>query len=368
MQRTMSTRCLPRRVALSSAVIVCLLCNAFVARTVSAQSGPPSLAGIAAYGGPDRTARLIAGAKQEGEVTVYTSETVDDEAALSAAFRKKYGLRLNLWRGSANDILQRTVTEARGGRFAVDTIETGAITMESLEREQLLQRAESPAFADLKPEAIRPHHEWIGTRYNVFVAAYNTGAVNKSDLPKSYADLTNPKWKGKLGVEAESSDWFGTLTEAMGGERGVALFRNIVAQNGISVRRGHTLLANLVVSGEVPLAISTYLYKVAQLKGRGAPIDWFAIPPVVARFEGVGVARHAPHPYAAMLYFDFMLTDAQAILAGRDFLPASAKVPPSAAAALPPGTALTFIDPGKALDQNQKWSTSYRQIIMNQAP
>jgi iron(III) transport system substrate-binding protein len=334
----------------------------------AAQSGPPSLAEIAAYNGPDRTARLIAGAKKEGEVDIYTSETIDDVAALDAAFQEKYGVRLKLWRGSANDILQRAVLEARGGRFAVDTIETGAITMESLQRELLLQRVISPAFADLKPEAIRPHHEWTGTRYNVFVAAYNTAAVNKSDLPKSYADLANPRWKDKLGIEAESSDWFGTLTEAMGGQRGVALFHDVVAKNGMSVRRGHTLLANLVVSGEVPLAISTYLYKVAQLKAGGAPIDWFTIPPIVARFEGVGVARRAPHPYAAMLYLDFMITDAQAILAQRDFLPASAKVPPSPAAALSPGSAVTFIDPARALDQNRKWSTSYHQIVMNQPP
>jgi len=350
------------------AVIGSLFAGTLAAPPAAAQSAPSTLAEIATYSGPERTARLVAGAKKEGEVDVYTSETVDDEAALSEVFQKKYGLRLKLWRGSANDILQRTVLEARGGRFAVDAIETGAITMESLQREQLLQRITSPAFADLKPEAIRLHHEWIGTRYNVFVAAYNTGAVNKSELPKSYADLTNPRWKDKLGVEAESSDWFGMLTEAMGGERGVALFRDIVAKNGMSVRRGHTLLANLVVSGEVPLAISTYLYKVAQLKAGGAPVDWFTIPPVVARFEGVGVARRAPHPYAAVLYLDFMLTDGQAILAKRDFLPASARVPLSPAATLPPGTALSFIDPAKALDQNQKWSTSYRQIVMHQSP
>ena len=355
-------------IVLTSAVVVCVLYGLFVTLPADAQTAPTTLTQIAAYNGPDRQARLVAGAKQEGEVDVYTSETVDDEAALSAAFRKKYGLHLNLWRGSANDILQRAVVEARGGRFAVDAIETGAITMESLEREELLQRIDSPALADLKPEAIRPHREWIGTRYNVLVAAFNTGAVNKDDLPKNYADLTDPKWKDKLGIEAESSDWFGTLADALGGERGVALFRDIVAKNGISVRRGHTLLANLVVSGEVPLAISTYLYKVAQLKARGAPIDWFAIPPVVARYEGVGVARRAPHPYAAMLYLDFMLTDAQAILAKRDFLPASSTVLSAPAVALPPGTALTFVDPAKALDQNQKWSTTYQQIVMNQAP
>jgi iron(III) transport system substrate-binding protein len=364
----MFEHCSSRSIAPIFGAAVCWLCSAFAAPPASAQSGSPALDAIATYSGPDRTARLITGAKKEGEVDVYTSETIDDVAALNAAFQKKYGVRLNLWRGSATDILQRTVVEARGGRFAVDAIETGAITMESLQREQLLQRVTSPAFADLKPQAIRPHHEWIGTRYNIFVAAYNTGAVNKNDLPKSYADLANPKWKDKLGVEAESSDWFGTLTDKLGGERGVALFHDIVAKNGISVRRGHTLLANLVVSREVPLAISTYLYKVAQLKARGAPVDWFTIPPVVARFEGVGVARRAPHPFAAMLYLDFMLTDAQAILAKRDFLPASAKVPPSPAAVLPPGTTLTFIDPAKALDQNQKWRTSYRQIIMNQPP
>jgi iron(III) transport system substrate-binding protein len=187
--------------------------------------------------------------------------------------------------------------------------------------------------------------------------------VNKADLPKSYQDLTQPKWKGKLGIEAESSDWFGALVTALGEEQGLALFRKIVAANGMSARKGHTLLANLVISGEVPLALSTYLYKVAQLKSRGAPIDWFGLAPVVARFEGVGVARRAPHPYAAMAYLDFMLTDAQALLAKRHFSPASAKVSPGPDATLPAGTPLIFLDPAKALDQRQKWSKTYHDIL-----
>src|SRR5690349_18876111 len=164
--------------------------------SAEAQAANSELAAIANYDGADRSARILAGAKKEGVVNVYTSETVDDLAALSAAFQNKYGVRINVWRGSAENILQRAVVEARGGRFDVDAIETGATTMESLEREQLLQPVSSPAFADLKPEAIRPHREWTGTRYNVLVAAYNTGAVNKADLPKSYEDLAQPKWKG----------------------------------------------------------------------------------------------------------------------------------------------------------------------------
>jgi iron(III) transport system substrate-binding protein len=349
--------------------LLCTLATAYfclhgwlVATPAPAQEAGAALAEIASYTGSDRTAKLVAGAKKEGAVTVYTSETLEDIAALSAAFEGKYGVKLNVWRGSSEDILQRGVVEARGGRYDADAFETGATAMESLDREQLLQEVSSPAFADLAPQAIRPDHRWIGTRYNIFVAAYNTGLVATKDLPKSYDDLADTRWKGKLGIEQDDSDWFGVVVEALGEDRGLKLFRDIVATNGISVRKGHTLLANLVISGEVPLALGTYLYRVAQLKGRGAPIDWLAIPPVIARFEGVGVARRAPHPYAALLYMDFMLTDAQDILAKRDFFPADIKIKP-----MPTDMALTFLDPAQALDQNEKWSKYYRDIVIHQA-
>jgi iron(III) transport system substrate-binding protein len=338
------------------AALSCCLCGLLGTPCAFAQTASPTLAEIASYSGPDRLAKLVAGAKKEGAVNIYTSETVEDIGALGAAFQKQYGIKPSVWRGSSEDILQRAVVEARGGRFDADAFETGATAMESLHRELLLQHIDSPAVADLAPEAIQPHHEWTGTRYNVFVAAYNTQLMAGAALPKGYDDLADPKWKGKLGIEADDSDWFGAVIEALGEERGLKLFRDIVAANGISVRKGHTLLANLVVSGEVPLAIGTYLYKVAQLKGRGAPIDSLALAPVVARFEGAGVARHAPHPYAAVLFMEFMLTEAQDILAKRDFFPAQLKVKP-----MPAG--LTFLDPAKALDQGPKWSKYYRDIV-----
>ena len=338
------------------AAALALLGGLLAATSAFGQGTNSTLAEIAAYSGPDRLAKLVAGAKKEGAVNIYTSETVEDLGALSLAFQNKYGIKPNIWRGSSEDILQRAVVEARGGRFDADAFETGATAMESLHRELLLQQLDSPAAADLAPEAIQPHHEWTGTRYNIFVAAYNTRLIAGTDLPKGYDDLADPKWKGKLGIEADDSDWFGAVIEALGDERGLKLFRAIVAANGLSVRKGHTLLANLVVSGEVPLAIATYFYKVAQLKDHGAPIDSLSIAPVVARFEGVGVARRAPHPYAAALFMDFMLTDAQDILAKRDFFPADVRVKP-----VPAG--LTFLDPAEALDQSQKWSKYYRDIV-----
>src|SRR5215472_6725539 len=343
-----------RLLALASLLVLC--------RPVFAQIAVSTSAEIASYAGADRTEKLIAGARKAGTVTVYTSANLEDMAVLSDAFEKKYGVKVRVWRASSEQIVQRGVTEARGGRFDADVFEPGGAAMESLHREKLLQAVKSPALDDLNPAALTAHGEWTGTRFNVFVAAYNTRLVKKDELPQSYDDLLNPRWKGKLGIEADDSDWFGALMNQLGEERGLKLFQGIAATNGISVRKGHTLLANLIISGEVPLAITTYAYRVEQLKKRGAPVDWFTLPPVIARFEGVGVARRAPHPEAAVLFFDFMLTDGQELLRNRDYFPASREGRP-----LPDGIAVSFLDPAKDLDESQKWSKSYRDIIIKQA-
>jgi iron(III) transport system substrate-binding protein len=310
------------------------------------------------YAGADRMAKLVAGAKKEGSVAVYTSAAMDDMGAIVAAFEKKYGVKVRLWRGSSENIVQRAVTEARGGRFEADVMETGALAMESMRRERLFQEIKTPALSELLGAAIPPHREWIGTRANIFAAAYNTRLIKKDELPKSYGNLVDPRWKGKLGVEAEDSDWFGGVVTALGENKGLALFREIVAVNGLSVRKGHTLLANLVVSGEVPFALTTYAYKAEQLRRSGAPIDWLVLSPGVARFEGIGVARRTARPHAAILFFDFMLTDAQDILRERDFFPARTD-----AKSLPEGADLHFLDPVKALDDSAKWSKYFREIV-----
>ena len=339
-----------------------IACLAAILPSAPAFAQAPSIAEVASYNGPDRTEKLVAGARKEGSVSVYSSANSDDMTVLIGAFEKKYGVKVRVWRASSENIVQRGVTEARGSRFDVDVFETGGAAMESLHREKLLQEVKSPALAELNPAALTAHGEWTGTRFNVFVAAYNTRLIRKEDLPRSYEDLADPKWKGKLGIEADDTDWFGAVIDRLGEERGLKLFHDIVAANGISVRKGHTLLANLIVSGEVPLAITTYAYRVVQLKNGGAPIDWFVIPPVIARFEGEGVARHAPHPDAAVLFYDFMLTDAQELLRNREYFPASRNVKP-----LPDGISISFIDAAKSLDDSQKWSRYYRDIVVTKA-
>ena len=279
---------------------------------------------------------------------------------LSAAFEKKYGVKLQAWRASSESILQRAMVEARGGRYDVDAIETSAAEMESLHRERLLQEVKSPLIADIVPAALRPHREWIGDRLNIISAAYNPNLVKKQDLPKSYDDLANPKWKGKLAIEADDAVWFGALANELGEQKTIRLFRDIVRTNGISVRKGHTLIANLIVSGEIPFALTVYHYKAEQLKNSGAPLDWYVLPPGLARFLGTGVMRRAPHPHAAVLFLDFMLSDAQQLLLDRDFTPTNMKVKPL-------DVPFKVVDPALVLDQGDKWQKLYNEIVISQS-
>jgi iron(III) transport system substrate-binding protein len=137
------------------------------------------------------------------------------------------------------------------------------------------------------------------------------------------------------------------------------VFREIVAVNGISVRKGHTLLTQLVASGEVPLALTVYNYKAEQLRAEGAPIDWFTIGNAIARPNGVAVARNAPHPHAALLYYDFELSEeGQRIIADREFVPTSRKVD-TPLNKVP----MTFVDARVTLDEYDKWKNLYTDLF-----
>jgi len=318
-----------------------------------------SVAELASYAGADRVQRLVDGAKKEGNLAIYTSAQTDDIGALVTGYEKKYGVKVSVWRAGSEKVLQRAVTEARANRHVVDIVETNGPELESMSREKVFQAIKSPVLTQLIPQALRPHGEWVGTRLNVFVQAYNTKLVKKEELPKTWDDLLHPRWKGRLGIEAEDQDWLSGVVSELGEARGVKLFKDIVAANGMSVRKGHTLLTQLVASGEVPFALTVYNYKAEQLKDKGAPIDWLSIGTPIARPNGIGVARNAPNPHAAILFFDFELSEeGQKILADRDFVPTSTKIDTP----FNKGP-LKFVDARLMLDEYEKWNKLYEEIF-----
>ena len=302
----------------------------------------------------------IAAAKKEGTLTLYTTIAEKDLPTLIKPFESKYGVKVNVWRAGTSNVLQRAVQETAAKRYAVDVIHIGSPEMEALAREQVLLPITSPVQNDLQPGSVPAHRQWAATLLSVWVQAYNTKLIKKESLPKTYKDLLDPKWKGKLGVEGKDEDWFASVVDVTGGsETGLKFFRDLVATNGLSVRQGHTLLNNLVISGEVPLALNIYNYMPEQAKKKGAPIDWFAIEPAIARSNGVGVARHAPHPNAAMLFYEYLLGDAQQYFVSMDYVPSNTKVTSPLK-----GIRIVQANPARSLDESDKWTALFQSTVV----
>jgi iron(III) transport system substrate-binding protein len=319
------------------------------------------LAAVARLQGEARTKALTDGAKREGEVMVYHSTQSEDLRPVFEAFTAKYGVKVREWRSSSENVVQRVVGETRAGKRDVDFIENNSPEMQALAAEHMLLAMDSPAFASMRPGTLPAHHEWATSTMDIFVQAYNTEKVKRDELPKGYRDLLDARWKGRLGIEAEDSAWYGTIVKAMGPE-GARLFSDIVAANGISVRKGHTLLANLVASGEVPLALTVYNYKPQQLKEKGAAIDWILLQPAVAQLHAVAVHARATHPYAAMLLYDFFLGEGQALLAARHFVPSTRKI------ATPfDGMEIHPIDAAEALRNQETWTRQFDEAIVKRS-
>jgi len=311
------------------------------------------------YQGADREKRLIERAKQEGTVTVYTSLAPTESQPLAEAFEKKYGIKVDLWRSQSERVVQRVVSEAKAGRRTVDVIATNGPEMEALAREQVLTTYFTPHAADLPPASIPRHRLWMPDRLQFFVVGYNTNLVKREDLPKSIRGFADPKWKGKLAIEAGDAEWMATLVKKWGEAEGMAFFRKL-SEMRPDVRKGHPLLAQLVSAGEIPVCLTAYSANVETLKRKGAPIDYAPID-AIARPQGIGIAKNAPHPAAALLYADFVLSaeDGQRLYEEMGRPPVNRKVK----------SKLTdfehiYLDVVAVVDEAEKWEKLWGELFL----
>lgn len=344
------------RTAVSAALFAVWLPAAALAQGPTA-AGPHQQ--VYMYQGADRDQRVLQGAKKEGRVMVYTSLNTKDSVPIIEIFEKKYGVKVDLWRSSSEKVLQRAVTEARAGRFAVDAFELNGPELEAMWREGLLDKFYSPQSKNMPPQAFAKNGAYVADRFNFFTIAYNTNLVKPNEVPQSYEDLLKPNWVGRIGIEASDTDWFGSMVHAMGEEKGMAFFRKL-AEMKPQMRTGHTLMAELVASGEIPLVATIYNHNAERLKVKGAPIEWKALTPTFGRPNGVAVAKRAEHPYAALLFVDFMLSlEGQKLLQKRNRVPASNKVD-SKLNDFP----YQMIDPVVVIDESEKWEKRWSELFL----
>jgi len=298
-------------------------------------------------------------AKREGSLTLYTSLAPTESQPLAQAFERKYGVKVQLWRGQSDEVVQRVTTEAKGRRFAVDVIETNGPEMEMIAREKLLGPLQSAYVADLPANAIPAHRTWFPDRMNYFVVGYNTAKVKRGDIPSTYEGFTDPKWKGRIALEATDSEWMATLIKTSPANKGTDLIRKIAALQP-SLRKGHVLLASLVAAGDVPVGLAMYNSNIETLKRKGAPIDFVPVQPVIARPQGIGVARNAPHPHAAALFAEFVLSpEGQKLFESMGRVPASTKIK-SQFNQFP----FVVIDPITVLDEAAKWDKVWNETFV----
>jgi iron(III) transport system substrate-binding protein len=294
-------------------------------------------------------------ARKEGSLTLYTSNAAPTIQALSADFEKRYGVRVNVWRASSAKVLQRLTAEKKANRWDFDAVSVSAQELEALYREGLLQEVNSSLHRDMLEGTVPAHRGWAPQFINVFVQAYNTNAVKKEELPRRWTDLLEPRWKGRLGVEAKAGEWYCSLLKELGEKQGSELLRQIAARNGLSVRHGNSVLANMVVSGEVPLALAVYSHMIDEAKQQGAPVDWLALEPMIGRSNGVGVSRKPPHPHAALLFYEYLLREGQPVIQKLHYL--------SPLKSQASSRKLVFVDPAADSAEVERCDNAYDALI-----
>src|SRR5262250_685179 len=222
------------------------------------------------------------------------------------------------------EIKRETIVEAakKDGKLQIYAllVVSDHMQMNQLLKRGLIGRYESPERRYYESGFKDKDGYWTAYYVNLIVTAYNTRQVSAHDAAKDYADLLDPKWRGKLVMEDEEIEWFSTMMSFWGDEKGTAYMKRLAAQN-FNFRHGHTLMTQLVAAGEYPGAVFVYGPQTQSVRAAGAPIDWNALNPTVSSMNLLGVAARAPHPAAAQLYIDHMLSEEiqRDFLAGKFF-------------------------------------------------
>ncbi|MFQ5682962.1 MAG: ABC transporter substrate-binding protein [Candidatus Binatia bacterium] len=270
----------------------------------------------------ERVARLTEGAKKEGTVMFYGSLNVRTAVRLNKAFEKRYPfLKVKHYRAGSDTLMEKILVETKAGRYNADVYNMRSFTAYVLLQKGLFAKYRSPQ-SKYYPAGYRdPKGYWTSFYMNPATIGYNTSLVPPNQAPKDWLDLLQPRWKGHMVMDREESEWFANMLKIMGREKGPDFMKKLAAQN-ITYRQGHTLMAQLVAAGEFKVGPVLYTPRMEELKAAGAPIDWVRANPVIAYHYISAIAAHPPHPNAARLYIDFVLSEeAQKLLAKARYVP-----------------------------------------------
>ena len=304
--------------ALTLSLLVALavsLLAATAGNSASKKTPPPVPAGLKAAmnavrglsSADARDAKLYDLAQQEGgQVNFYTSLTSLSAPALVKGFNAAYpNVKVNLYRASSEDVTAKVLAERNAHAKGGDIVETNGTTMLEFQHmtNVLVPYTKSPYRAK-----VRKNFRFLtftGDRIEKFVLAWNTNLVQGSDVPKTFAELANPKWKGKIALEPTDGDWFGPLSK----KRVNAIWRGIGAN--AQLINGHTTMSNLLAAGQYAIAVNGHAQSLEQLQAKHAPVAFNPFhAPIIDRPQGIGIPYSVDHPAGALLFYDYVLSPA----------------------------------------------------------
>jgi iron(III) transport system substrate-binding protein len=314
-------------------VLLMILLAVFLWTTAaSAQTAKPmSIADLAAYNKPDREKILYEGAKKEGKLMWYTSLTGGPNTEAPKVFETKYpGVQLEVYRGDSDAIIQRVLQESQAKRFLVDSIETTFPVLKVMQEYKLLAAYFSPHLAQYPDEAKEKTNKgliyWATDRESYIGLAYNTNVIQGGAVPKSFDDLLKPEVKGKIGFA--TSDTGARVIAAMLASKGPEFVQKLSTQQiTLHAVSGRAIL-DMVISGELGISPSVFLSHSRVSIAKGAPIKWVAMDLVPTNAGGVALPLNAPHPYAALLFGDFLLSPEGQKFLGKFGLDSAMNKPP----------------------------------------
>jgi iron(III) transport system substrate-binding protein len=306
---------------------------------------------------------LIAKAKEEKDVVWYTTTSAGDNQAVIAGFTRKYPfLKAQVLRTTGEKLRQRVLAETSAGQFFSDVVSVSGFEMAVMKSKNLLQPYVPPE-AELFPAGAKDRDGYFTAIYaRNFVIGYNTTMIAEKDRPKDWPDLLEPRWKGKLGIDEEEFEWYGTMIDYWGREKAVKYMKTLAAQQP-QLRRGHSLLAQLMAAGEFPIAL-VFPFEIEQLKRRGAPVDWSATSdPIVTSINVVALSAKAPHPNAAKLLTNYILSDeGQKIIRDVSRVPVRPGVKPLAAKLDQANLKIHYV-PGDMFKKMPEYEKEFREIF-----
>lgn len=309
-------------------------------------------------------AKLIEGAKKEGKLVWYTTMAGDKGELIRKTFQEKYPfINAAMYRTGDQNLLNKIFAEVQAKRYLCDVVMITGIMGETLKKRGLFAKYPSPE-RKFYPEGLKePEAYWTDVFLNLNVIGYNTKLVAAKEAPRTYEDLLSPRWKGKMGMDDKAFYWFANVLNLMGEKKGLDYMKRLANQN-IQFRTGRTLIAQLVAAGESPVGIALYNQKIEEMKANGAPIEWVAIEPVVPEIHPVGLFSYAPHPNAAMLFIDFILSrECQEMIANIFYIPSRSDVDPIVPR-LKKGMKILPFDFSIG-DEYPRYVKLYREILMN---